>query len=985
MSSTEKAPRNSRILDRAVARVVNSVEVARYGGLRTEEAPAPFDVVAHEPVYRLRHYYPEDHSDGEPVLLIPPLMQVAEVWDVSPATSAVAQLRENGLDPWVVDFGDPETEPGGKQRNFSDHVLAVADAIGRVREATGRDVHLGGYSQGGVFCYVSAAYRNCDGVASIFVLGSPLGGVQVENFVPENLFWDAVRLQGRVLGRTGLPRWAVTKGFNWSNPQRTIKADIDYLLALHDRESLLPREPQRKYLKRGAWIGWPGPAITELLEILSKNRLLEGGAVIGDRAVGLSDLDIPILIFVGEVDSFASPASVRRIVGAAPKATVYECSLPVGHFGLPVSSHAKAKTWPGVSAWVRWTTEHVPLPDYIHPLSAEDIAAQDAPSTGRGLAGKVTYTLGAATQAAITAPRVVAQSGQQLAATVRDLSSETAAQLPRLVRLQRMGPNTRVSYAGMLDDAAKGHAEEITLLFEHRAHTHAAVKARVDNVVRGLVSVGIRRGEHVGVLMDVRPAALVTVAALNRIGAVAVMMRPGQDSAPEARLGQVTKIVCDPENTTTGLSLGVPVFVLGGGAGVRQLPPEAVDLERIDPAAVELPAWYVPNPGRARDLAFVLFSGSGAQMRADRISNGRWATSALAASSAAALTPGDTVYSISPLHHPSGLLLTTAATTASRARLAMASGFDPDSFWSEVRRYGVTVVPYTWTMLHRLVSVEPHPEERGHRIRLFVGSGMPAGLWRRVEQRFGPAAVLELYASTRSDAILGNVADRKLGAAGRPLPGTPKVRVVRVDTTTGQAVTGSDGFADECEPTETGLLLVETDAATHPGNDVPLRGMFKTGDAWLSTGDLFRADRDGDLWYVDSLAALISTDRGIVSPRSVENALGELDAVDLAACYKVQDKTAGTARAVAAVTLRDGAALDAAALNSAFAELEPGARPDRVHVLDAMPLTSWFRPSLSDLQARWPFDDDTPAWQLNRRTGRYQAPRQTGSTSGKTS
>ena len=89
--------------------------------------------------------------------------------------------------------------------------------------------------------------------------------------------------------------------------------------------------------------------------------------VIGDRAVGLSDLSCPILIFVGEADYFAPPPLVRRIVEAAPKAPVYECSLPVGHFGLPVSSHAKAKTWPGVAAWVRWSTgEQDSLPDYIH-------------------------------------------------------------------------------------------------------------------------------------------------------------------------------------------------------------------------------------------------------------------------------------------------------------------------------------------------------------------------------------------------------------------------------------------------------------------------------------------------------------------------------------------------------------------------------------------------------------------------------------------
>ena len=123
---------------------------------------------------------------------------------------------------------------------------------------------------------------------------------------------------------------------------------------------------------------------------------------------------------------------------------------------------------------------------------------------------------------------------------------------------------------------------------------------------------------------------------------------------------------------------------------------------------------------------------------------------------------------------------------------------------------------------------------------------------------------------------------------------------------------------------------------------------------------------------MDSLAALISTSRGTVSPRPVENALGELDAVDLVACYPVHDQDTGVASA-AAVTLRPGAQLDAASLNRALAELEPDARPDVIHVLEEMPVTSWFRPSVSDLRPPPETGADAPAWQLNRRTRRYQA------------
>lgn len=60
-------------------------------------------------------------------------MQVADVWDLSPSNSAVRQLHESGMDPWVIDFGDPGEEPGGNQRTFSDHVVAVAEAVALFR------------------------------------------------------------------------------------------------------------------------------------------------------------------------------------------------------------------------------------------------------------------------------------------------------------------------------------------------------------------------------------------------------------------------------------------------------------------------------------------------------------------------------------------------------------------------------------------------------------------------------------------------------------------------------------------------------------------------------------------------------------------------------------------------------------------------------------------------------------------------------------
>jgi putative long chain acyl-CoA synthase len=534
---------------------------------------------------------------------------------------------------------------------------------------------------------------------------------------------------------------------------------------------------------------------------------------------------------------------------------------------------------------------------------------------------------------------------------LRVLADEVTGQLPRLARLGRLEPHTRVSLGLLLDEQARHAPEAEFFLFEDRAYSHEAVKRRIDNVVRGLLSLGIRQGEHIGVLMSTRPSGLSVVAALNRLGAVAVLMRPDGPVAHEAELGQVTRIVADPELAGRAREAGVgEVMVLGGGGEDRDLGGGVIDMERIDPDEVELPAWYEANPGRASDLAFVLFTGEGDRTRANRLTNGRWALSAFATASAAALSDADTVYAVTPIYHPSGLLMSMGGAIAGGARLAIARDFDPATFWSEVRRYGVTVASYTWTMLREIANAPEDAGEHHHPVRLFIGAGMPRGLWRRVSRRFSPARVLEFYASTEGEAILVNLSGEKPGCKGRPLPGSAEVRLAAYDVAEGRLRERADGFAVECRPGEVGMLLTRLRGVVST-SDSPLRGLFEPNDAWLATGDLFRADDDGDLWLIDHVAALIRTEHGHVAAFPIIDALGDLDAVDLAVVYGVPAAAAGRSLAVAAVTLRPGFELDGDEISGALANLPAAERPDLVQVVDEIPVTTWYRPSTGALRA----------------------------------
>lgn len=913
----------------------NWLEVTRFGGLETGEEPTAFDIVDVGPIHRLRRYAIGDRS-GPPILLVPPLMLTADVFDVSPPVSAVRTLGGQGIDVWVIDFGSPEHETGGLERTLADHVRAVSAAVASVVEETDSDVHLCGYSQGGMFCYQTAAYRRNAGVASVITFGSPInlrGAVPLG--ISEGVAIGGIRfVLDRVLRGNPVPGWATRTGFRLLDPVKALRQQLDFLVALHDRDALLPREGQRRYLMGEGWVAWPGPALDEFMrQFLMHNRMLTGGFTVGDRPVTLADIECPILTFIGEVDDIAPPAAVRPIRQAAPQADVYEVALAAGHFGLVVSTSAQTASWPVVAQWAQWLSREAARPP--QPILVSDRPAEQSQATLTESAEGIHLVTGAGKAAFQSVTGTLARSAHD----IRNLASITSRELPRLARIGDVRTHTRLSLGQLLDERARRSPRDVCFLYEDRVYTYLEIKQRIDGVVRGLLSEGVRVGEHVGILMHTRPTALAVVAALNRIGAVAVMLRPGADTARELDLGEVHRLVVDPAhaNIPAG-NRQVHVFLLDTPDHARE--PGLTALEQPESPVQVVPVWYEPNPGNARDLAFILFGGDFETPRVIRITNGRFGISAFGTAASASLSNADTVFSINPFHHPSGLLTSVGGAFAGGARLAMATSLDPETFWTEVRRYGVTVVSYTWAQLRPLVNAKPQPGERHHPVRLFVGSGMPRSLWRRVSSRFAPATVLDFWATSEGEAVLVNIDPTKPGALGRPLPGGAELRVARWDPTARTLLEDRDGYSIECGADEVGLLLARVQATTTAN---PLRNLFERGDAWYSSGNLVRRDIDGDYWLIDSVDSQIRTATGVVASLPITAAIGKIPAVDLAITYAVPTAD-GAEIAVTAVVPLQGCELDGGEFDHVLMCLPLQERPAFIRIVSEIPLTPWHRP-----------------------------------------
>ncbi len=952
----------------------NTIEVLREGRMGSPYR-APFSVVIDEKNFRLRRYLaPEGvpRAIQQPLLLVPPLMVSSEIYDISPELSAVSWLLGQGFDVWLVDFGVPEEEEGGLERTLDDHVLAVDRCVDHLRNTLDHDVHMIGYSQGGMFVYQCAAFRQARGLASVITMGSPVDiwknlPVALHSEVTEKLVMLArAPVSAAISELPGLPGALTSTGFKLLSARKELKQFVQLLGMAPDKQALrdAANEPKRRFLNGEGFVAWPGPAFRKFVEdMIVNNRMASGGFVIAGRSVTLADITCPILFFVGTRDEIAFPHAVRAIRKAAPRAEIHEVPVKAGHFGLVVGSAALGQVWPLVAEWAQWKAgagprpralEPAPAPPPEAPPGAEDyeaiqVALEDVAAGGvRGL-----YDL--ATEAVDSLWRRVGDVSLEVSEVVDTLRW----QLPRLAQLKRIESESRVSLASMLGEQAAAIPERTFFLWRGKAYSYREADARVNQTLCALVACGVKPGDHVGVLMSNSPGYLTAVVALNRVGAVAALINTGARgrSLEQALAAAAVDLLITDGEHAAGLAGALPdgkLLVLDRGTAA--LPPGAVDLDaRLDLTSSDPPAGLPINQGRGRDLALLMFtSGTTGLPKAARITNQRAILAALGTAACCRLTWRDTVYCCLPLHHATGLLVACGSALAGGARLALAPRFSATTFWEDVRKYGASVAFYVGEICRYLINAPPQPGEARHPLRLLAGNGLRPDVWQKLQDRFGDLRVLEFYSATEANVALVNLTGDKVGSLGRAIPGTPEIALVRYNIEEGTPLRDAGGFT-RVAADEPGYLIARI-SSEHPLSRFEgyldaaeterkiARDVFEKGDAWFLTGDVLRCDEEGDYWFVDRIGDTYRWKGENVSTEQVAQLLMTAPFIGLCAAYGVQLPGREGRAGMAAVELREGASFDGEALFRLVDEHLPAAsRPRFVRVVQKLEVTATFK------------------------------------------
>lgn len=809
-------------------------------------------------------------------------MVTAAVYDISPESSAITWLVQQGQDLWLSDFGAPEKEDGW-DRTLEDHVLAVVRAIRYIKEVTGQPVHLAGYSQGGMFAYMAAAYIEDEAIASVITFGSPVDlhrnmPLKMHDSIASRLLSvTGQALKGPINELKGVPGILNSIGFKLVNPQQELKYLFKMMGLMHDEEALKRLLPKRRFLGGEGFIAWPGPALrTFVEEYVVRNRLLSGGFVIEGKSTSLMEITAPILCFTGTRDELVRPAAVRAIRHVVAHDQIHEVVVEAGHFGLVVGSKAMSEVWPKVSEWTAWHAGHRPRPFYLDP--------QEQPSVTPPPKEIPSHPAEQPSLFVELASGMVDQLWKRLGhASVRVTNAVHGMrwQLPRMLRALRIQDETRMSMSRLLAEQAASIPDEPFFFWRDQVHTYEQANRWVDRLVVQLWGQGIKPHDNVGINMHNHPAYLIAVAALMRIGAVPVLLSPQWDKgtlqAAIETCGLSSCLLDQHTVTKWPDTLVLPRIALLSPHHHEAIP-EGVDTVILRPdASDQLPPRMEPDPGRAKDVALVLFTaGTTGPPKAIPITHRRWSVGALSSAAAATVTPNDTVYCGIPLYRSSGMLIAVGGALVGGARLILAPDFQRTAV-QDLKRLGVSVVFYTAQTAPTLLEMFGPHGTRPRSLRLLAGRGMPPFVWEALDTAFPDLQIIEFYGTAEGHAVMVNLTGEKIGSVGRPLFAQNQSALVRYDQEEDALVLDETGALLSCLPGEEGLLLCQIDEENKPFpfasyvdpsllEENVFRDVFVPGDRWFVTQDIFRQDTSGDYWFLHPLTRPAQWTRPIASP-----------------------------------------------------------------------------------------------------------------------
>ncbi|XP_017594847.1 PREDICTED: long-chain fatty acid transport protein 6 isoform X2 [Corvus brachyrhynchos] len=318
-------------------------------------------------------------------------------------------------------------------------------------------------------------------------------------------------------------------------------------------------------------------------------------------------------------------------------------------------------------------------------------------------------------------------------------------------------------------------------------------------------------------------------------------------------------------------------------------------------------------------------------------------------------TSEDIVYITLPLYHSAASLLGIGGCIELGATCVLKKKFSASQFWSDCRRYNVTVIQYIGELCRYLCNQPVKEGEKNHKVRLAVGNGVRNDVWREFLDRFGAVKICEFYGATEGNICFMNHTG-KVGSVGRTnffyklfFP----FDLIKYDFQKDEPIRNKHGWCEKVKKGEAGLLISKVNAKNpffgYAGNKRHtekklLCEVFKKGDLYFNTGDLMVQDHDNFLYFWDRIGDTFRWKGENVATTEVSDVIVMLDFIQEANVYGVSVPGHEGNAGMASLILKHNASLDLEQMYKQVVTYLPSyACPLFLRVQEKMEMTGTFK------------------------------------------
>ena len=454
-----------------------------------------------------------------------------------------------------------------------------------------------------------------------------------------------------------------------------------------------------------------------------------------------------------------------------------------------------------------------------------------------------------------------------------------------------------------------------------------------------LASLGVERGERVGVFLFNHCDFIRAWLGLGRLGAVAVLLNTelrGAFLRHQLNNSEVACLVVQAELLPVVLEL-LPELkhlqrVIVVGDGVPALPP-ALQVNQWS----EYPscAPWEGDPPSASDIACIMYtSGTSGPSKGVLMPHAHCALYGIGAIECVQLQASDRYYITLPLFHANGLLMQLAATLLAGIPAILRPRFSATAWLSDVRQHGATVTNFLGTTAAFVLAQPPSPHDREHALRAVMPAPNLPQHEEAFRQRFGVRDVISGFGMTEVNIpVWGRLGVSAPGAAG--WVHGQHFEVCIADPETDQALA----------PGQMGEILVRPKVpfGFMAGYlNMPDKTVEAWRNLWFHTGDAGIMDESGLLTFVDRIKDCIRRRGENISATEVEAVVQQFPGVAEVAAYAVPSDIPGAEDEVMlAVVPQPGQPLACEELvRVSAAQLPRFAKPRFVRIMAELPKTA---------------------------------------------